>query len=398
MMKNMIRIFSLGVAISFSLPLSATTFQQITSVRFALNSAMISTYDKKLLNDAAKVMNNNPESMIMVIGNTDATGAKGHLDYNRKLALRRAASVKQYLLAKSKLKPAQIKSDAFVNLPTLCKSPVKSILARRVDILYCTSHRHCEQSFKSYEAWMHSHCEQPHGFFAYTPEKTQPKYAVGISYALPRAWSVSPKSITGLKFNTGQNLGDFNNDKIKSSPLIGINFAYQLLAKNKEHWFNPLWIGLSYTMTQSDLESKGVFKYNRLLPANYYNYKYNISAQALALTGKLYVYNADRIKPYVSLGIGYDKLRTSGFNLAPINNADRTTLSYPGQSKNNFYYSVALGADYSVSNYLKIGANYFYNDFGKYEIGPGKLTTHTTPAMSKRLVVDGVALTTTFTF
>jgi opacity protein-like surface antigen len=396
--------FGLGfifmACLSFSMSAFASSYEQVTSIRFNTNSAAISPYNKDSLKDVVTVLKNNPDAKVMLVGNTDGTKPKnGAPGYNLNLAKKRAQAIKQYLLSHKAITANNIKTSAFADMPILCHSPLKSILGRRVDVIYCTSDVHCESSFNDYEAWLQDHCEKPDPLLVYMPKSYDPRYMLTLSYMNARQWTESPRSVTGLKFNDGiHTLGDFDGNKIKQKGLYSVNFAVRVLGNVQAKKSMPFYVGVDYWKNSKALEATGVFSYKRMLPANQYNYQYNLSAQALGLTGQLYLLNEYRFKPYVQLGVGAVKLSTSGFSLAPIAHADETSLTYADKTKTNVYYKLALGADYSLTNVVKIGANYFYADMGKYTVGPGVLGTHGTPAMTKKLAIDGFSVTAAFEF
>lgn len=67
------------------------------SIVFDLNSAALKQQSMQTLDQIADVMNNNPESDILVKGHTDSSGAE---KYNQELSERRANAVRNYLIAK----------------------------------------------------------------------------------------------------------------------------------------------------------------------------------------------------------------------------------------------------------------------------------------------------------
>ena len=67
------------------------------SIIFDVNSAALKPQSMKTLDQIADVMNNNPESDILVKGHTDSMGSE---KYNQELSERRANSVRNYLIAK----------------------------------------------------------------------------------------------------------------------------------------------------------------------------------------------------------------------------------------------------------------------------------------------------------
>ncbi len=79
------------------------------SIVFDVNSAALKPQSMKTIDQIADVMNNNPESDILVKGHTDNKGAE---KYNQELSERRANSVRNYLIAKG-VAPARITAIGF---------------------------------------------------------------------------------------------------------------------------------------------------------------------------------------------------------------------------------------------------------------------------------------------
>ncbi len=75
-------------------PINATI--KLPNTHFAFNSAKLTAEDQQSLDDAAATLNKYPNIHALVAGYTDSIGTKA---YNLKLSDRRAASVKEYLVA-----------------------------------------------------------------------------------------------------------------------------------------------------------------------------------------------------------------------------------------------------------------------------------------------------------
>lgn len=75
----------------------ARTNYELDGVHFEFDSAKIRPVSKPILDDAAEVLKENPNINVEIIGHTDNKGTE---EYNRKLSLERANSVKQYLVEK----------------------------------------------------------------------------------------------------------------------------------------------------------------------------------------------------------------------------------------------------------------------------------------------------------
>ncbi|MSP52990.1 MAG: OmpA family protein [Gammaproteobacteria bacterium] len=385
------------------------SFEPITSIAFSKNSSVLQDWNKKLLDDVSHILSKNPNDKIMLIGNTDGTVKKGDPLFNIDLARERVKTIKNYLLLQKALSSNRLEIYAFADTPMLCNSPRNSLLARRVDIVYCRNNDRCQNSFDKYKSWLKNHCSFPIPFDAnFSTERRNyktnysssfnSKYALTVSYAIPRAWSEAPRAISTLKFSDGTNLGDFNSYRTKSSQLVDLDLSTRLFFSKSRAWFNPFYLGLDVWSNLGTVTAQGEFIYDRLLPANHYDYQYQIATKGAGLSGKLYLYNAHRLEPYLYLGLGATQLVTSNFLLTPLNDADPTTLYYPGKTKTNFYYKAALGFDFVFSKHFKMGANYFYSDLGKYSIGPGELNIHRTPTINKRLTVDGFTLSAGYNF
>lgn len=67
---------------------------ELKSVYFAIESAVLSDYAKRALDASVSILARDPEVQIEVGGHTDSSGPE---DYNMKLSVRRAESVRQYL-------------------------------------------------------------------------------------------------------------------------------------------------------------------------------------------------------------------------------------------------------------------------------------------------------------
>jgi len=69
----------------------------LRGVHFALDSARLTEYSQKILDQTATVLNNNSKIEVRIEGHTDSTGSE---TYNAKLSQKRARAVKVYLVSK----------------------------------------------------------------------------------------------------------------------------------------------------------------------------------------------------------------------------------------------------------------------------------------------------------
>ncbi len=82
----------------------------VSHINFKSNSAEIAPVYYKLLNRIGKLLIDNNNSKVTIVGHTDNIGSK---EYNKKLSERRALAIKHYLIKKFKIDPARIKAVGF---------------------------------------------------------------------------------------------------------------------------------------------------------------------------------------------------------------------------------------------------------------------------------------------
>ena len=385
---------------AFINPAFAASFQQVTSIHFNTSSAVVNAYNKKLLNDVATILKRNPGDKIMLVGNTDATTDKADPDFNKKLAARRVNSIKSYLVQHHSITSNSVQTHDFTNTPELCNSPANSILARRVDILYCTSDAHCQSSFSAYSDWLANNCKASSGILHFDRANYNSPFSVSLSYMMPVSVGALPSTKNGVMAygNTNSSMGDFNLKKISATNLIDLNIAMRVLSDKNSSWFNALYAGIEFWGNTSAMTAKGEFTATDFLPADHYSYQYAISSQNIGVMAKLDVFAYGRFQPYFILGFGSAQVNTSKFEMTPIGDSDVSNFTYEGKKKNNWYYKVALGLDYSLNNHIKVGTNYFYSDLGKYSTGNGQQTPLISPALQKHLSISGIAFSVAYNF
>lgn len=76
-------------------------------ILFTTNSAKIETSSHNILNEIGNVMQDNPEMMFLIVGHTDSDGSA---ETNQSLSEKRAAAVRQYLLANFKIKSNNLRT------------------------------------------------------------------------------------------------------------------------------------------------------------------------------------------------------------------------------------------------------------------------------------------------
>ncbi|RPE81476.1 OmpA family protein [Vulcaniibacterium tengchongense] len=82
-----------------------------TGAHFATDDATLSEQDKPLLDDFARVIrSNHSDALITVEGFADPSGPAG---YNKRLGLRRAEAVRDYLVASGGLAPGQVRAVSY---------------------------------------------------------------------------------------------------------------------------------------------------------------------------------------------------------------------------------------------------------------------------------------------
>jgi len=82
----------------------------LDNVEFEFNSANLSPATLGTLNEVGQALTTRPEAGVEIQGHTDAVGAAA---YNMQLSQRRAAAVREYLLANFDLNPDQLTAQGF---------------------------------------------------------------------------------------------------------------------------------------------------------------------------------------------------------------------------------------------------------------------------------------------
>jgi opacity protein-like surface antigen len=350
---------------------SGLSFDEISSVNFKLNSAAISTYNQKILDDVAKILSKNKQSQILLIGNTDGTIDRVDPNYNGKLARKRALAIKSYLLQKRAISANHVNITALADVPTWCNSPRKSVLGRRVDIVYCASDSDCQQRFDEYTAWLEGHCD---GTSAAAKSLNNHWY---VSGSLGVASLVASKQLSVL--GNASNTENYQLSNTNAVTVAGLGAGYSFTQLH--FWPHVISLGLQYSYA-NNMTANGVISDYGI---DSYNYNYQIQQQNIMLLSQFQLLKRANFTSYFEVGLGFARNTAKGYHEAAIDPAfARDSLAYQNHTTTAFAYELGLGIGYQFSTQWQVSLGYDYLDAGTVELGKSAIYPTDLPSGAKQ--------------
>jgi opacity protein-like surface antigen len=153
-----------------------------------------------------------------------------------------------------------------------------------------------------------------------------------------------------------------------------------------EYLVHPDWriqVGVSYNHP-STFYTKGLLTQGPVIvdtgapdveASDQYTYGFSIQSHQILAESKLLYNWEERYHPYVMVGLGASINRAFDYNVnisPPF-----TTLSNQFGAYNNaaFSYSVGVGMDIDMMQFMRLGVGYRFTDFGQVQTGPGVIGT-----------------------
>ncbi len=173
-----------------------------------------------------------------------------------------------------------------------------------------------------------------------------------------------------------------------------ISEAYFDLFLGVEWSFDPLWalqLGIGYSQPDN-YEIHGTFLQGPdESSAQEYAYQYDIITHQVQVDGKLLYHVEEWLHPYVFLGLG------AGINESTNYETDvpksTTTRNFVENTTTSFIYTLGVGVDVDLTDFLRLGAGYRFTDLGKSELGASTLDgTHVSGTLSQESLYSNVVL------
>ena len=343
-----------------TLSVFAVSFGKLTRINFKQNSAQINSYNKRLLNNLARDLKKNPNDKIMLVGNTDSTVAEKDPTYNQQLAQRRVVAIERYLLRNDAIPRRKIHTSAFANVPAICNGTKNSLLARRVDILYCTAGSNCQQNFRDYEAWLLEHCDVSYN-------KYTGSWYVAAQFGYATLFD-KPKMQ-----ELGNTRASYAVNKMDSAVNYGLETGYYFT--NLGFWPHNLNIGLRYNYSNNH-KVKGTITHYALLA---YNYEFKVKSQSLLIVAQTDLVEWGNFAPYVELGLGLSRNNSHDYRETAVpGNSPRKSMAFDNNTTTNFSYLVGIGIRYSTARHWTFSLSDSYQDLGDTYLGQSPVKTDLT--------------------
>ena len=130
---------------------------------------------------------------------------------------------------------------------------------------------------------------------------------------------------------------------------------------------------------------------------NAYRYRYQTQSQQLLAEGKLYWVAKETIRPFLMVGIGAARNKTSHYqtNVPPFL---EFTPAFSKHTQTNFTYAVGPGIDISLLKSFRVGVSYRFTDLGAANTGSAQIDSIPIPSTLKQSHLYANQILVQFTF
>lgn len=144
--------------------------------------------------------------------------------------------------------------------------------------------------------------------------------------------------------------------------------------RDRETRWLPAWsLGLRYKYMFSDTRGQ-VIQYS-LPEYRNYDYQWKMTSNILLAQGKLAITRFSRFLPYVSAGAGVALNRSASYSESALPGITaRISPDFGKHSQTQATYVLGTGLDYQISPNLLFSVGYEFQDFGRFQTGPGTAT------------------------
>ncbi len=157
-----------------------------------------------------------------------------------------------------------------------------------------------------------------------------------------------------------------NNKANGDSAAWFVEGGYQFVVP--EHYFPSYRLGLSYEGSSEQSVSGTIDQNTQGVPASQLQtYGFNVSSEALLVTGEADVGTWFSFTPFLHVGVGASMNRGSGFSTS----SEQDLISFDNHTQTEFAYEVGPGLGYGVGSRFSVKLTALYRDFGTASLGTG---------------------------
>lgn len=175
----------------------------------------------------------------------------------------------------------------------------------------------------------------------------------------------------GSNFPSPLNVDIFTTNENNQANL-GFSGGYRW--NKSSRWMPVYYFGLRYNHLFSTSVGQTITQYSLPQFTNY-GYDWDVSSDLLLASGKVNLFRANRILPYLSGGLGLARNQTSDYSeLAFSGVTPRISPAFGDKSTNHFAYVLGAGVDVNLTRQLILSLGYEYRNLGKVSSGSGVST------------------------